>query len=766
VLIVLLVAAWIALAVRPAAAAAPTKGFDVQPVPAWVSRTDVEAASPKGIDGARGGLVNALLDDQIRVGATVEHYSRIVRRVLSTAGVENGGEITIEVDPSYERLVLHRIEIVRGAQRIDVLRAASVHAVPEEGEAKTYSDRVSEAFVLPDVRIGDVIDCEYSVNGQNPVFGGRLVDALPLVAGLFTERLRVRLLAPADRAIASGVTGDAGAALETGERVTGGLRESTWERRQVEPAKDEGATPDWFEPHPWVRMSEFASWADVVVWGVHLFEGKEASAGPLAERVVEIKAAHPDAEGQALAALDFVQNQIRYLGIETGEHSHLPHDAAAVFAQRFGDCKDKSLLLVTLLRALGIEARVALANPGLGEKVADRSPSPLVFSHAIVRIRLAGKTYFVDPTISHQGGSLEARGRVRYGHVLVLAPGTTALEHIPDAAPARPTIESRSVYGVGAAPRGATLEVETTYRDEDADTERGALEETSRAELQKKYTDFYAGAEASIRAEGDLVVLDDVARNVLVVREHYVIPEYWSGDQGLIEAISIRHMLHRPSTVRRTMPLRVPYPLFVRDVVEVHFPRGQAPRLDEQKLHSPALTYARDAEATGTLLKVTYELRTHKDSVAPDGVADHVDLLGSILDSAESVLTEPPPPEVDVPWTPAQRYGMLAFLGAVGLVGIASAAWKARYLVRRRSYRKSARLGAGETAAQAVAVKGRADAERTVTRDRCSCGSPFDGAATSSEWGNIRLGDSTLDVVRLTCGACGRGSARYFRYEG
>ena len=39
-----------------------------------------------------------------------------------------------------------------------------------------------------------------------------------------------------------------------------------------------------------------------------------------------------------------------------------PSAPDAVYARRWGDCKEKALLMVTMLRALGIEASPALVN--------------------------------------------------------------------------------------------------------------------------------------------------------------------------------------------------------------------------------------------------------------------------------------------------------------------------------------------------------------------------------------------------------------------
>ena len=51
-----------------------------------------------------------------------------------------------------------------------------------------------------------------------------------------------------------------------------------------------------------------------------------------------------------------MQDEVRYLGLENGISAYKPSSPNKVYNQRFGDCKDKSLLLVTMLNQMNIEA--------------------------------------------------------------------------------------------------------------------------------------------------------------------------------------------------------------------------------------------------------------------------------------------------------------------------------------------------------------------------------------------------------------------------
>ena len=68
----------------------------------------------------------------------------------------------------------------------------------------------------------------------------------------------------------------------------------------------------------------------------------------------------PSNEERVVAALEFVQSEIRYFSVSLGENSHRPASPDIVLKRRYGDCKDKSLLLMTLLDELKIPSKVVL----------------------------------------------------------------------------------------------------------------------------------------------------------------------------------------------------------------------------------------------------------------------------------------------------------------------------------------------------------------------------------------------------------------------
>ena len=113
-----------------------------------------------------------------------------------------------------------------------------------------------------------------------------------------------------------------------------------------------------------------------------------------------------------------------------GESSHKPGNPNKIFSQRFGDCKDKSYLLCTILHSMGIQAFPVLINTVYKKTITEWLPSSAAFDHVTVQVQLNDKKYWFDPTISFQRGAINAISYPDYQYGLVVSPSTQSLEKI------------------------------------------------------------------------------------------------------------------------------------------------------------------------------------------------------------------------------------------------------------------------------------------------------------------------------------------------
>src|SRR6185312_16035498 len=82
----------------------------------------------------------------------------------------------------------------------------------------------------------------------------------------------------------------------------------------------------------------------------------------------------------------FMQTQIRYVGIEIGIGGYMPHPAEEIFRNRYGDCKDKVTLMVSMLDAVGVRATWVMVDTDRG--VVDPKVPSRMGDHMIAAIAI------------------------------------------------------------------------------------------------------------------------------------------------------------------------------------------------------------------------------------------------------------------------------------------------------------------------------------------------------------------------------------------
>jgi Domain of Unknown Function with PDB structure (DUF3857)/Protein of unknown function (DUF2569)/Transglutaminase-like superfamily len=677
------------LAIVPtlASAGASKPAPRVAPAPTWAEPVEVPNSGGVPTDEISHGTWHLLSDRQVRVtGSSRETFSHFARKIVNDAGLEDSSQISIDFEPSYQGLMLHWVRLRRDGQWLDRLSLPKVKVIQRETELESqiYDGRLSAVLFLEDLRVGDVLDYAFTLRGTNPVLRGLYTDSFAVDWTVRLERMRFRLLWPTDRRL---TIRNHGTNLAPTVRERGGLRELVWERRSIPGLANEGQLPPWYDPWGWVQLSEYQSWRDVADWGRKLFEVEGPLPADLEAKLEEWRGRYSDPERQAVLALRFVQDEVRYLGFEMGPNSHRPTSPEVVFRRRFGDCKDKALLLCALLRRLGLRADPALVSTSAGQMLNAWLPTPLAFDHAVSVVDVGGRRIWLDPTISGQGGSLSSVHFPAYGHGLVLAEGSAELLHIPRALPAAPSVVVHESFSSKGFDDPVEFVVESRYEGKDADGVRSTLLEKSRVDLGKQYMKYYAETYAQIQSLALPESQDDREANVLIVRERYSIPGFWTkpGDHGRkpeaqVYPSAVEGLVLKLATAPRTMPLGLRYPVKVRQVTEVSLPEDWSLPSDTQNLDDASVRFRFKSTYQPRRLKLEYDYETLRDGVPAAEIEAHRRLLAGIHDRLGYKVTYPSPrADAGVNW-PA----VLALSGFVPFALVASTGFLRRRVPRAR----------------------------------------------------------------------------------
>jgi len=156
-----------------------SKNINYNAAPSWATATGFDSATTALDREAEDGYIYQYYSIQVNLN-TQSEYHHYTKRILSEAGVQNASDISINFDPSYQKLTIHSIKIIRGGVEQNKLDRSKVKVIQQEKDLKDfiYDGSLNAIEILEDVRAGDIIDCSYSIQGFNPIFKGEYSDAL------------------------------------------------------------------------------------------------------------------------------------------------------------------------------------------------------------------------------------------------------------------------------------------------------------------------------------------------------------------------------------------------------------------------------------------------------------------------------------------------------------------------------------------------------------------------------------------------------------
>ena len=150
---------------------------------------------------------------------------------------------------------------------------------------------------------------------------------------------------------------------------------------------------------PRLRYSSIADWNDVYMWYKELAKGRYTPDAKIEGKVQQLTQDLATEEAKIRALYHFVAADIRYVGIELGQSAYQPSSATEVFQVQYGDCKDKTTLLISMLDLIGIKAYPVMMSVAPYERIDTALPALNQFNHMIAAIPTGSDTYiWLDPT--------------------------------------------------------------------------------------------------------------------------------------------------------------------------------------------------------------------------------------------------------------------------------------------------------------------------------------------------------------------------------
>lgn len=606
--------------------------------PSWVSQIKADDVNTTLDREAEDGYIDVDYEKQVLLSSQCE-YNRRVMRVISEAGVQNCSQISVNFDPSYQHLIFHKITITRNGTVINKLNLSEFKVIQKEKDLDDfiYDGSKDAILILDDVRRGDVIDYSYSLVGFNPNFKGEYSGWFSFGYSVPVYNIYYKLIIPSTRSVDIKNFNDTITPIISKTAVTI-LYE--WNKKNIMPLRVQDNLPSWYNPYPMVMISEFKSWKEVNDWAIKLFAKNISLSPELQKKVHEIDTPHKDDESKVLEALHFVQDDIRYMGIEMGEHSHKPASPNKVFSQRFGDCKEKSYLLCSMLNAMHIQANPVLINTSDKRSITDWLPSPYNFDHATVQVVLNNKTYWFDATIAYQRGPIDSISYPDYQTGLVITDTTTSLTKITYKQIGR--VNVKEVFNMESINTPVQFIVITSSSGSFADDVRYQFKNNSDYEMQKEYKDYYSSYFDGINNDS-LRFYDDEATGVVTTYEYYTIDSFWKVSKGVkkvsFEPFVLNGFLKQPDDKKRTMPFAITFPAKYHEEIEVNLPEKWKAKPSSYHVNSPVFSLSREYTYADKTILLTYDFENYKDCVLPEETSTFLTNMNALNEGLAYSLT-------------------------------------------------------------------------------------------------------------------------------
>jgi tetratricopeptide (TPR) repeat protein len=392
-------------------------------------------SAPSQADYPQAGALILLSEETTEITVDNRELTRLhyIIKILNERGKEKFAEMPTSYDSTYEKVTLEYARTVTPDGRVLEVGSRHIRDMSKYMNFPLYSNARVQIISFPELVEGSTI--EYAVriernqliNKEDFVSGNSLQTSEPVVSPTYD------LVVPAGRKIflkpINQVYNDFGAQISPRIENAAGKTSYRWRFKNIPQIIPEPNMPASTEINPAFIFSTFKDWRQVYEWWWSLAQDKIKADGSIKARVKELTKAAASEEEKARAIYHFCAREIRYVAVEYGQAGYEPHQAADIFQNKYGDCKDQAILLVTMLREAGLAAWPVLIGTKDGYNLDPDFPA-MLFNHAIAVVSLNDRLFFLDPTAETCSfGDLPSGDQDRT--VMVIRPDGYSIERTP-----------------------------------------------------------------------------------------------------------------------------------------------------------------------------------------------------------------------------------------------------------------------------------------------------------------------------------------------
>ncbi len=363
------------------------------------------AITPDQYPDCDDAVVDCRSERVYHADGTAEAQDDNYTKVLTEKGKRDNRTLSISFQLPYNTVTVVKLEVIKpdGAVVPVDVAANSKEAIDDSQMSENIYDPNSKILQvnIPQLEIGDVVHSIVRQPTQRSIIPGQYTEDNLFESESYIRHTSYEVRAPAERPLQCLALRDPVPGTVTYSAATNADQTLVyhWEVSNVPRMYDEPAMPAHANVLQRVLVSTLPDWPSVSKWYWNLsLAHLNATTPAMKDKVTELTAGATNDFNKVQDLFFFVSKKIRYMGRtpETDRPGFEPHDVCLTFDKKYGVCRDKAALLVSLLRIAGLPAYPVLIN--VGTKLDGEIPEP-DFNHAIVCVELTNGVYtLMDPT--------------------------------------------------------------------------------------------------------------------------------------------------------------------------------------------------------------------------------------------------------------------------------------------------------------------------------------------------------------------------------
>jgi hypothetical protein len=303
---------------------------------------------------------------------------------------------SISYREGYQEVKILFANTIKPDGKVIPLNSGDIHDSSEYAGYEFYTDIKVKRFTMPAVEDGCIIEYAYEIKNLKPVLSFDYFNTF------FCQNIF-----PMEEDIAEIVLPDNIELKYKKFKTTltpqiiaeGNKKRYIFTNTRQKEIIPESRMPSLYDSDAFPQLSFWTlnSWDVISNWYIKLIKEQMKSNSELDDFTKQLIAGKKTDEEKINTIFNFVSQNIRYIAVLLGPHTHKPHQANEIFQKRYGDCKDKTVLLLTMLKIAGIKGTPALV-PANGKYFNESMPSLNAFNHVIAVVHSGDKYFWLDAT--------------------------------------------------------------------------------------------------------------------------------------------------------------------------------------------------------------------------------------------------------------------------------------------------------------------------------------------------------------------------------